>query len=373
LTATDLRLENVQDAAELLGREVPFRVVSCARGRLAVKPSQVAVPPLVAEAAKKEIYYHGANTVGRLVELLSERFPGCVDTALVAETLQLMDGFRWLDRNSGWFRLDSVAKHGLPKAIDKALAVAGRLRVGDLATAVTRNRRVWRSPPPENVLLEFCRQSPGLRVEGEWIVADPPRDWQEALTGVEAQLVGILREHGPVMERGALEDLCVGKGMNRFSFHAFLASSPVIAQYGHSVYGLLGAVVSPEWVKSLVAKHRAERAPTRVLDRHGQTEDGRIWLGYRLSKAASTYAVITVPAALKDVVQGKFDLLTPDGRRVGVLAAKDGRAWGLGAFLRQQRAKVDDYLVVTLDLDKRQAVITIDGRLPAPPGRRKRD
>jgi hypothetical protein len=365
LTATDLRLENVQDAAELLGRDVPFRVVSCARGRLAVKPSQMAVPPVVAEAAKKEIYYHGANTVGHLVELLSERFPGCVEPALVAESLQLLEGFRWLDRESGWFRLESVAKHGLPKAIDKALAVAGRLRARDLASAVTRNRRVWRSPPPENVLLEYCRQSPGLRVDGEWIVADPPHPWQEALTGVEAQLVGILKEHGPVMERGELEDLCVGKGMNRFSFHAFLASSPVIAQYGHSVYGLLGAAVAPEWVKSLVSKHRAERAPARVLDQHGETEDGRIWLGYRLSKAASTYAVITVPAALKDVVQGKFDLLTPDGRHVGVLAAKDGRAWGLGAFLRQQQAKIDDYLLVTLDLEKRQAVIAIDGGLLA--------
>jgi len=319
----------------------------------------------VAEAAKKEIYYHGAETVGHLVELLSGKFPGCVESALVAETLQLMDGFRWLDRVSGWFRLDLVVKHGLPKAIDKAMAVAGRVRVGDLASAVGRSRRGWRTPPPENVLLEFCRLCDGLRVEGEWIVADPPRDWQEALTGVEAQLVGILKEHGPVMERGALEDLCVADGMNRFSFHAFLASSPVIAQYGHSVYGLLGAAVAPGWVKSLVAKHRAERAPARVLDRHGETDDGRIWLGYRLSKAASTYAVITVPAALKDVVHGKFDLLTTDGRRVGVLAAKDGRAWGLGAFLRRQQAKIDDYMVVTLDLDKREAVIAIDGLLPA--------
>jgi hypothetical protein len=164
------------------------------------------------------------------------------------------------------------------------------------------------------------------------------------------------------MERGTLEDLCVGHGMNRFSFHAFLASSPAVAQYGHSVYGLLGATVAPGLVRSLVAKHRAERAPTRVLDQHGSTDDGRIRLSYRLSRAASTYAVITVPAVLKNQVCGKFDLLTADGRRVGVLAAKDGRAWGLGAFLRQQGAKIDDYVVVTLDLDKRQAVIAIDGQ-----------
>jgi hypothetical protein len=45
---------------------------------------------------------------------------------------------------------------------------------------------------------------------------------------------------------------------------------------------------------------------------------------------------------------------------VGVLAAKDGRAWGLGAYLRRQGVKTDDCVVVTLDLDKRQAVVVID-------------
>ncbi len=365
LTAIDLRLDNVEIAAGLLGRRVPFRIVSCAGGRLAVRPLQVDVPPAVVEAAKKEIYYHGANTVGHLVELLSDRFPGRVDAVLVAESLELLDGFRWLDRSSGWFRLESVSKHGLPKAIDKALAVAGRIQAADMAVAVSRNRRIWKTPPPETVLLEFCRQSAGMRVEREWIIADPPRDWREALTGVEAQLVAILKEQGPVMERGSLEELCVSRGMNRFSFHAFLAASPVIAQFGPSVYGLLGTAVAPGVVKALVAKHRAERAPAKVLEQHGSTADGRIWLAYRLSRAASTYAVITVPAALKRQVHGKFDLFTTDGRHVGVLAAKDGRAWGLGAYLRRQGVKTDDYVVVTLDLDKRQAVIAIDGELPA--------
>ena len=148
--------------------------------------------------------------------------------------------------------------------------------------------------------------------------------------------------------------------MNRFSYHAVLASAPVIAQYGHSVYGLLGAKVSPAQVKSVIARHRAQRFPTRVLDQHGWTEDGHIWMAYRLSRAASTYAVITVPVSLKAQIEGKFDLYSVDGQRVGVLAAKDGRAWGLGAFLRQQGAKVDDYVVLTLDLAKRRAVIAIE-------------
>jgi hypothetical protein len=364
LTAVGLRMENVAGGAALLDRPVLFAIVRVGDGKLAVEPGQADVPPSVVESAKKEIYYHGLATVKQIERTLARKFPGRASTVLVSEVLQLIAGFCWLDRQRGWFRLLSVSQHGLPRAIDKILAVAGEVRVRDLRAAVGRNHRMWKVPPPESVLLEFCRQSPGMRVEDDRIVPDPPRDWRETLRGVEAQLVEILKRHGPVMERGALEDLCVGAGMNRFSFHAFIASSPVIAQFGHSVYGLLGSSVSKQTVQSLILRRRTERAPTRVLDGHGRTDDGKVWLRYRLSKAASTYAVITVPSALKNVVSGKFKLLTSDGHHVGTLAAKDGRAWGLGAFLRRHGAKVDDRLAITLDLEARTAVISM-GESPA--------
>jgi len=367
LTAVGLRLEHVRTAAKLLARPLSFSVIRVEKGKLAVDPQQAGVPLAVVELAKKEVYYHGVATVGQIRKALSEKLPGGVGPGIVTETLQLIDGFRWLDEKTGWFRLLSTCRHGLPKAIDKILAVAGEITARDLRTAVSRNRRMWRLAPPEKVLLEFCRQTPGVRVEGNRILADPPRDWKRALTGVEAKLVGILKEHGPVMERSALEDLCVAAGMNRFSFHAFIACSPVIAQYGHSVYGLLRADVSRAGVQSLIARRRANRSPTRVLDGHGRNDDGKVWLSYRLSRAASTYAVITVPAALKDVVSGRFQLLAADGRRVGTLAAKDGRAWGLGAFLRQNGARIDDHVLITLDLDQRTAVIAI-GQKPSGTG-----
>jgi hypothetical protein len=169
----------------------------------------------------------------------------------------------------------------------------------------------------------------------------------------------VLRQHGPVMERGAMEDLCVAGGMNRFSFHAFVSWSPVIKQLGHSVYGLLGAEVSQGQIDELIAARRATRLAHRVLDSHGRTEDGKVWLSYRLSKAASTYAVITVPAALKKAVRGRFSLQSTDGNRIGTLATKDGRAWGLGAYLRERGAQIGDRVVLTLDLERRTAVVSM--------------
>ncbi len=369
LTKIGMRLESVIAGAKLLGRVPRFQIVKVETGRresngprfdrLAVHPDQVDATVAIVDLAKKEIYFHGVATVETVRQAVSEKFPGCVDRDLVVQTLTLIDGFSWLDKRSGWFRLLPVARHGLPKAIDKILSVAPEVTVVQMRAAMGRNRRLWKEPPPENVLLEYCRQMPDVHVKGKRIIADPPRDWQQSLTGVEAELVRVLKENGPVMERGEMEDLCVAGGMNRFSFHAFVSWSPVIAQYGHSVYGLLGAKVAQNQVDSLIAQRRAKRLTHRVLDDHGQTKDGKVWLSYRLSKAASTYAVITIPAALKSTVRGRFRLLDADGREVGTLATKKGRAWGLGAFMREHGAEVGDYVVVTLDLTKRTATILL--------------
>ncbi len=360
LTAVNLRLENIQKAANLLGRPIPFALLNTSGTRLAVDAEHAKMPLLASEIAKKEVYYHGIANVDRVHAAVREKYSDRIPRLTVAKTLELIVGFRWLDEETGWFWLSSTRKHGLPKAIQKILSVAKRLPVAELRAAVGRNRRMWPELPPEKVILEFCRQVPGVVVEGDTVVADPPLKWTKTLTGVEAQLVGILENHGPVMERGELEDLCASAGMNRFSFHAFIACSTVIKHFGHSIYGLAGTDARDGTIESLIARRKAGRPTSKVLDSHGRTKDGRIWLTYRLSKAASTYAVITIPAALKDAIAGRFRLLAPDGEEAGTLATKNGRAWGLGAFLRKRGARVNDQVTLTLDLDARTAVISID-------------
>jgi hypothetical protein len=393
LTAIGMSLDSVAVAARLLDRPVPFQIVSVRtgpEGRLAVKPDQIQAVTAAIDVAKRDVYFHGLTTIEQTQQAiagaktaakgdqaaavageLSRRASHARRSAksdasslcrLVRQTVRLMDGFCWLDESAGWVHLQPIQSHGLPKALDKVLAVAGAVTAAQLRTALARNRRLWKEPPPEEVLLEFCRRMTGIRIEGDRIVSDPPRDWKKSLTGVEAKLVAMLTAHGPVMERGAMEDLCVGGGMNRFSFHAFVSWSPVIAQFGHSIYGLLGADVSAEAVKELLAKRRAGRSNHRVLDQHGLTDDGRVWLSYRLSKAASTYAVITIPAALRNVVNGRFQFIDGEGNPIGTLATKDGRAWGLGAFLRKHGAQIGDHIVLTLDLKKRTALVTWDER-----------
>jgi hypothetical protein len=357
-SACRLPLETIHEAARLLSRKPRFELAAVSDVRLAVKPDDVELPAAVVQTAKRAVLSYGAATIRDVAAEVASQRGGKTDRDLVAETLTALADFEWLSERQGWFRLESLPQYGLPNLIEKVLSVAGCIDVVRLRSAVARYRRIGRRTPPAGALLEFCRRMSGVRVEGNTVVGDPPRDWRQVLAGVEADMVRVLSQGGPVMERGRLEDLCTAEGVNRFSFNAVIMSSPVIAQYGRSVYGLVGKRVDRRVIRSLVAR-RPGAAGGKVLRKYGRTTTGRVYLAYRLSKAAISGGVVTVPAAMKDYVRGKFPIRKPDGDDAGTLVSKSGCAWGLGPALRGHGAEPGDHLLILLDPTERVAEIHI--------------
>ncbi len=353
-----LPLETVREAARLLGREPGFEIGAAGDCRLAVRPGEAQLPRAIIQAAKRAALSFGATTVAEVAAEVARQCRQRVDEALIVETLSVLADFQWLDRPRGWFQLESLPQYGLRNMIEKILSVAGKINVARLREAMSRYRRTGRKVPPARVLLEFCRHLPGARVQGNRIVVDPPRDWRTVLSGVEAGMVRVLMEHGPVLERGAFEEYCIREGMNRFSFNAVVMCSPVIAQFGRSVYGLLGARVNRKTIE-LLAASRANAMSARVLWGFGQTGDGRFYLAYQLSKAVISGGVITVPSAMKEKLGGKFALGVSDGRHVGTLVSKNGCAWGLGPVLRGHSAEPGDYLLIRFNVRDRKAHVSI--------------
>jgi len=358
LSDCHLPIESIQQAAEFLSRQPEFAVVQVGQSRMAVLLKDVELPRAIVQAAKCVVTNYGAGTIAEVTAELSGQLSRKIDPLLIRETLQSQEDFHWLDQKRNWFRLDSLPQYGLPNMIEKILSVAERIDVARLRGAMARYRRNGRKLPPQKVLLEFCRQMPGTKIEGNVVVSDPPRDWRKILTGVELCMVEILKTHGPVMERTAFEELCIRREMNRFSFNAIVMSSPVIAQYGRSVYGLVGLKVDRKLAAELV-NQRSAATPNRVLKQFGETKDGKVYLAYRLSKAAISGGVVTVPAAVKRQVRGKFILRTDQGHKVGTLVAKKGCGWGLGPALRGGDAKQGDHMLLLFDTPKRQAHIHI--------------
>jgi hypothetical protein len=241
ISAGRLPIELVVEASRLLGRKPPCVLVPVERGHMAVAAAQARLPGAIAKAAKQAAANYGAATVSRVLAELARRAYAELPRKLVDETLHMLAGFRWLDARRQWFQRDGThPNYGLPNMIGKILSVCPRIKVSRMGAALARNRRSRRPLPPPQVLLEFCRHMPGVRVEGTTVVAAAPRSWRTTLADAERIVVRTLKWYGPVLERAELEDLCLRAGMNRFSFNAVLMSSPVIAPYGRGMYELLG-------------------------------------------------------------------------------------------------------------------------------------
>ena len=75
----------------------------------------------------------------------------------------------------------------------------------------------------------------------------------------------MLKENGRILERQALEDRCIARGLKRDTFFVHLTYSPVLAKYAPSVYGVRGLEIAPGLAESMVGTRRK----TRVISDYG--------------------------------------------------------------------------------------------------------
>ncbi len=351
-------LRAISQIAKTLCRPKQFEVVSLGHRELAVEPRHAELPAAIVQVTRKVVSNYGVATIADVASTLAIQLSHRVGTELIEVTLQTWSDFCWLDDNHTWFWTNSLPQYGLPHMIWKILSVVDRIEVSKMRSAMQRYRRNGRTLPPAKILLELCRHMPGVRVEDNTVAAEKPLDWREILAGVERQMVEVLKEHGQVMERGAFEQTCISRGVNRFSFNAIIMWSPVITSHGHGVYGLLGATVNRRTLDSII-KQKSTTPSTKVLKKHGMTEDGKPYLAYQLSRSAISGGLVTIPAAMRQQLKGSFTIRVDGGKKVGTLAARNGCGWGLGPLLRKSDTQPGDHLLLIFDLDGREANVRL--------------
>jgi hypothetical protein len=94
--------------------------------------------------------------------------------------------------------------------------------------------------PPIEVLLEFCRQAPGLHVRENAIVAKFRVNPDEVLSQIEKQIVHTLSQNGGTVTVSEPRSVCLRVGLNQTTCYLYLVNSPFILKYGHNRYGLIG-------------------------------------------------------------------------------------------------------------------------------------
>jgi hypothetical protein len=251
-------------------------------------------------------------------------------------------------------------RNRLLNQVEKIISVAGSITIAELREGVGRAHRMEGFRPPREVLARLCERA-GLCIRDGDLLIETSRlpAWEDVLgSTIERQIAEILFEHGPVMRRDDLEEIAVDqRGINRSSFYVYLGYSPIIARYAPGVYGLRGARVTAGEVNALIPP----RARTQRLVDHGWSCDGRVWLAYKMSAAALTAGVLSVPAALQEFVAGSYLLFSEHDRPVGSLVVKGNHIWGVSPFYRRWGVEEGDFVVVVIDINSARATIQAGG------------
>ncbi len=352
-----LRIETICQAARILGRKCSFVVKEVGSARVVLPVDTERYADLVLLTARKFVQHWGVTTIPDIIARLEEEEGEPIDADTVRTVLMLQGDFRWLDEPREWFWLSSVGKNSICNRIKKVVSVAGSIGVSELRSQISRPHRVRGFAPPRRVLLELCRNLPEYKVEGQRITDRKPIDWRDVLKDTEYTMVRVLKTHGSIIPSAEFEAACLRYGMKSTTFRTYLAYSPVVAKYAYCVYGLPGATVLPGEAAHL--RPRDARQKRRVLLDHGWTHNGNIWIAYRLSEAIIKTGTCGLPGRLRQLVDGKYALLTIDGATMGTMVFKESNAWGLTRFFRRRGGEPEDCLLLLLDLKDRTATIQV--------------
>jgi hypothetical protein len=240
LTSGLFRLEGVIKVAELLGRRLPFSITEV-KGERLVHAGDILSVNTVVRIARRVISRWGMATLSSIVAEVSTVESGVPDRKLVVSALACLEGFHWLDQSADWFWLSEGRNNPVINRVRKILSVANPIDISELRAGIGRHYRMKRLSPPNSVLLEFCRQTPGLRVNDETVKAEPKVNPDDVLTQTERDIVHILSENGGTITPSELTSLCLGMRVNRQTFYHTLVNSPIISRYAGGLYGLIGS------------------------------------------------------------------------------------------------------------------------------------
>ena len=240
ITSGLFRLEGVIKAAELLRRRRPFSITEVGKERL-VHARGIRSVDTIVRIARRVISRWGMATVSDvMVELRKVESGGC-GRKLVVSALACLKGFHWLEQSAGWFWLSDTRHNPVLNRMKKILSVANPIDILELWAGIGRDSRMKGFSPPKGVLLEFCRQAPGLQVNDETVHAEPGVHSDDVLGQTEIDIVHMLSEHGGTMATSEFKSVCLGMGVNRSTFYQNLVRSPIISRYGDHMYGLIGS------------------------------------------------------------------------------------------------------------------------------------
>jgi hypothetical protein len=229
--------------------------------------------------------------------------------SLVA-VLETAPGFRWLEREGGWFTIgDGGATSGAASRIRKLMAVAKiPVNVDEIATALitddlwlSREREYGASVPPLHVQRELLYGWGWLKSLQQNRFTPTTAVGEEVLSEIEKMFVQIIATNGGVAARHQLVPAIRDKlEITDMAVNAAMGASPVIVKIEHGLYGLIGRTID---------NGALERGRTRLRDKMGvvagggQGGDSANGFRVRVTEASLRHEQYLIPARFKALLK----------------------------------------------------------------------
>lgn len=236
LTRSVFRLEGLIAIAALLRRPAPFRVTNLNGTRFVAATGYPSFREIATRARQKVRRYGMANIAACLVGK-TRAGEGPRESQLIEAILTAQTDFRWLDRETGWFWFSDATNNRVANRIRKMLAVANPLKIAEVRAGLAR---MGDPLPPNNTLIAFCQQLPGITVYADTIKATSEIDLAEVLNRTERDIFRLLSEHNGCMSNSELICQSHGLGMKRPTFYQCVTYSPIVSRYNRNHYRLIG-------------------------------------------------------------------------------------------------------------------------------------
>lgn len=282
----------------------------------------------------------GCTNILRVAGLLALRESATPGQEAIEAALESAAGFRWLDRETGWFSLGDSSGCSAASRVRKMMAVAhDHLGTDEIAAALAgddmwmyrETQSLGLATPPVHVLRELFRGWPWLRVvqKGRFAPADS-FDATSILSDVEQLGVKVITEHDGVACRFELKEALMGQlKVSDVLVSAMLGSSPIFERVEHGLYRLIGQRVGDSAVNSARSRVRERNSHLSPPIEGARPNE----FGARVTEAAMRNEQYHVPIRFKKRLFGqRLVVRNAEGKVLG--EARVGQAGALAGLNR---------------------------------------
>jgi len=185
--------------------------------------------------------------------------------------LREASGFRWLDKDVGWFTLSDTTSSGAANRVRKIMAIAQEAVGADSISAALASDDLWiyrdgvaaKAIPPVHVLRELFLGWDFMQVvqKGRFI-ARAGVDLTDALSESEKVAVSVIESGNGVACRFEISEAIISKlALSNELVSAMLGSSPIILKIEHGLYALIGRRVGNEALVAARDRVRERQTP----------------------------------------------------------------------------------------------------------------